>query len=243
MPPRRMLTAPRAASIFLVFEDLSTGNLRLVEYYPSGKDAVFTMKTLRSASTFALLAAAILAKAGTITFDDIPGTDTTYTDAYVIPNGYAGFDWSNFYAYSREEAIFNGYGSGNGDGYLNGITSGHFAAFNGYGFDSSMTLSATGSLVSSIDGSFTSAFKDDNVVTVSGYRNGTLIGSTSLGITTAGPQSLSISFLGGADTVVFSSSDEHFVVDDLNIKSLSTVPAPAAAVSFALMALRRRRKG
>lgn len=200
------------------------------------------MKNLRSVSTFAVLTMALLTKAGTITFDDIPGTDPTYTDSYLIPDGYAGFNWTNFYAYSHDEAIFQGYGPGNGVGYLNGITSGVFAAFNGYGLDSSMSLSSAGSLVSGIDGSFTSAFYDDNVVTIKGYRNGALIGSTSLGVTTAGPQALSISFAGGADTVVFSSSDFQFVVDDLKINSFSTVPAPAAAVSFALMALRRRRK-
>lgn len=155
-----------------------------------------------------------------------------------------GYDWTNLFVYSHNEAVAQGFGPGYGNGYLTGITSGSFAAFNGFGDAGAITLNVAAgtALVSTLSGSFTSAFNDGNVLTVTGFRSGSVVGTSSLALNTSGPFSLGVSFAGGADTVVFASTAGQIVMDDLSVNAIPGVPGPAAALPFALMALRRRKR-
>ena len=152
------------------------------------------------------------AGATVLTFDDIkdiPGVAP-------IPNGYGELNWDNFYYINQ--------GKHPGSGYDNGTVSGKYTAFNGYGEVARIS-----------DGTFdfngvwlTSAWFNDNVITVEGYVNAAAPPTYVKYVTvnTAGPTWFQADFY-GIERLVFSSSDFHFAMDDFTYNEAAPVPEPA----------------
>jgi hypothetical protein len=167
----------------------------------------------------------------TITFDNLPAVSCV--PSKTIPDGYDGFDWSNF-----------GYDNGTVspcslEGYGTALTSGKDVGFNLKGNPASMT-SGTPFTVQS--GVFAAAFNDGLTVTVTAMDAGVTVGTQSfvLNTTTAslvtfsfGPVTeLDFSSSGGTEnpSLVGFGSGTQFAVDNLVVTPLVTVPEPSSMV-------------
>jgi hypothetical protein len=134
-----------------------------------------------------------------------------------IPNGYGGFNWSNF-------NVLNGTHYP-GTGYEAGIVSGSMVAYNAYAEDA-MILDAGGGLFSLFSTYLTGAWNDGLNVVVRGFREGVEIASRQFIVNTSGPLYALLDLV-NVDMVEFSSfggvdadpndggSGAHFAMDDL----------------------------
>src|SRR5580658_9890020 len=109
------------------------------------------------------------AGATVITFSDLDIGSLT-----AIPNGYAGFNWSNFYLHTSET----------GSGYGVGVLSYSGAAYNGLGNPASLSSATPFSFVSS---DFTGAWNDGLNITIDGFDGERLLDSTTITVDSTSP--------------------------------------------------------
>lgn len=163
--------------------------------------------------------------------------------------GYGGFDWSNF-SFTNANVNYTD------AGYLNGLVSGDYVAFNGAGNSASMRVANP--TVFDFNGAyFTAAWNNGLTIRVSGYLNGGLVGSDSIVVDTTGPTWWQVDLL-GIDELVFDSSGgtnagsldggsgTHFAMDDFTYNAQQPVPEPASLTLLGLglagLAARARRR-
>lgn len=152
-----------------------------------------------------LLAGPALARADVINFSglstDNPITPSNPPEA-VIPNGYAGFNWSNFSSLNTQNdpnATPSGYSHANTDSASASV------AFNLYGKPASISRATPFSFYGAF---FTAAWKDDLHVDVKGYRNGQLLYDKHFTVDSTGPTFEAFDFL-NVDTLDFKSYAGH----------------------------------
>lgn len=198
------------------------------------------------AATIALAAASMPAHAQLATFDDLPGCTPDNTGGSAIANGYAGFNWTNFYvADGPNTAVAQG-----GPGYANGTVTPRCIALNGFGASSMISASP----FTFNGGYFTAAFTDGLTVNITGLNGSTTLFSQMLTLNTAGPQLLNVAW-DNLTSVTFSSGDgqpgSQFVFDNFrfnNTADPTITPEPASLTLLATGLLgiagaaRRRRK-
>jgi hypothetical protein len=176
-----------------------------------------------------------------ITFDDLPADHS----GIPVPNGYEGFDWTNFLALTG-----TGYPLPD-TGYTNGIVSSPNVAVNANGDDATLTPAAPTTTFTLESGYFTSAYY--NVppglpVTVEGFLPGHILPSDTMSfLVLTGSATLESFDWTGLSEVVFSSlppgltsagSQTQFVLDNLDVEPSPSVPEPAhAAVAIFFAAL------
>jgi fibronectin-binding autotransporter adhesin len=148
------------------------------------------------------------AQTQTITFDDLVDSG----GGTQIQNGYAGFDWDNFFVVSSSDA----YSLFGPNGYTNGTVSPPNVALNGFGDPASFAPSGGGTF--SLDSAYlTAAFVDGLQVTVDGYLNGIIVDSVTFTLNNSGPTLETFDF-SNVNSVTFSSSpDSQFAMDDLTV--------------------------
>lgn len=165
----------------------------------------------------------------TIDFESVPGADPL---GFVeVPDGYAGLNWDNFYAARGADAA----GFYGGSGYEHGVTSGEWIVLNGFGFDAASSDTSFDFLTAQL----TSAFIDNNDVTLTGWLDGAQIyGPIAFTVNTSGPTLAAINFL-GVDEVRFSSSSStlyQFVMDDMVVDFATTpIPTPDGGATVLLL--------
>ena len=172
------------------------------------------MKKIFLATAFGLaLTSMTNASAVVITFDDLPAPAA---GGSVVPNGYSGLNWSNFY-------YLNGvtYGA---SGYQNGVVSPTNVAYNGWGSPASFFASATPFFLRSTY--MTGAWNNGLTVTVTGSLNGVqkfskvvvvnATGPTLVNFNWAGINQVNISTAGGV-SAGFGGAGAHLAMDNLFI--------------------------
>ena len=170
-------------------------------------------------------------------FDEV----TTEPDA-AIGNGYAGFNWQEFWVLNAPEYPWNP------SGYLNGLVSGDYVAFNGWG-----TPAEFSGRRFNFEGVYlTSAWRDGMNIDIEGYRFGTLIYSETIVLNTNAPVWFEADYLnvdrvrfvssGGTHHTGYAGDGTQFAMDNL---TFSPVPAPGAillvSLGTALVGCLRRR--
>ena len=153
-------------------------------------------------------------------FDDIAPTSSFEP----IPNGYGGFSWDNFYYMNQNYPLSKGFPD---TGYKNGTVSGDYSAFNGYGEFASLNINS--GVFDFVGAYLTSAWQDGNSVTVEGYLGGPmgiLVDAMTVTVNTDIPTWVDFNFV-GIDSLVFSSTEKQFVLDDFTYNSSTPVPEPA----------------
>jgi len=189
-----------------------------------------TMKKLSMATAGAALIALGIggaAQATVLTFDDLSPISFE-----LIPDGYAGFNWDNFYALNSSNPTYLG------SGYPNGTVSGNVVAFNGSG--EAATLA---------DGLFdfnsaylTAAWRNGLSITVEGLKDGLSLYSETVVVDITGPTLFDFDFL-GIDTLVFTSfggvnpgglngDGTQFVMDNFTFNETKGVPEPASTLGL-----------
>lgn len=158
------------------------------------------------------------ANAAIITFDNLPGSEN------LIPNGYNGLNWNNFYAFNPVESGYSK--TGIGAGYLNGLISPLNVAFNGYGENASIT--DTNGTFNFTGGYFISAWYNNNILDITAYSKGLNVGSDILTLNTSNPVYATFNF-NNVNEVTFSSSNAQFAMDNVNA-AVNTPPGAAAPV-------------
>lgn len=148
------------------------------------------------------------ASAATITFDDLGGSTSP------IANGYAGFNWSNFWSLD---------GLSYGAGYSAGVVSARNVGFNGY--DSPASFSSASPF--SLDNAYVTKAWGAGLTHFEGYNGATLLYSMDVYSTTTAPTFVTFNWT-GLDKVVMSDGDgsQHTAIDNITVNS---VPVPAAA--------------
>jgi hypothetical protein len=133
------------------------------------------------------------ARADFINFSGLTGVEAP------IPAGYAGFTWNNFSSLNTQtdaNVMPSGYANANTDSASPNV------AFNLFGQQASMTSTAPFSFYG---GFFTAAWRDNLLIDVQGYRNGTLLGDQSFLVSSTSPTFEAFHFQ-NVDTLVFTSS-------------------------------------
>lgn len=175
------------------------------------------------------LGVAASTNATVITFDNLPETD-----AAIIDNGYAGFDWLSF-GYANKSVL-------PGSGYETGVVSGDYAAYN----DFAETSSLSGSLFDFNGAFLTGAWNDGLNIEVRGFSSGSEVYSTTVVVNTASAQwfdfnffgidSLSFRSFGGEKNALLDGDGEHFVMDNFTINESVDVPE-SSSLAFLFLGL------
>jgi hypothetical protein len=189
----------------------------------------------------ALLAAGVMSADMVVNFDDLPTPLTAFSDpnAYgFIPASYDGFTWVNWEVMNQ---------SAYSDLYLDNTP---IPSNPNFAFPSpdSPTLSMGSATPFEFLGVHLSGWPDTDdpvasSVTITGYLNNILVGSVTEGINNT-DWSSSGGITGAVDTLVFSSGDAVFRMDDVDVE-FTPEPATGALVATGLLALaivRMRRK-
>jgi hypothetical protein len=132
------------------------------------------------------LSAAARTQAAVITFDDLPATELD-----VIPTGYHGFNWGESFfsnvSYIHKDTVPD-------SGYENGVVSGDYAAFNFLA--STSLIKTTGGETFDFNGAyFTSAWKDNTHLMVTGFLNNAALFTQTVTINTNAAQWFDFNFL------------------------------------------------
>jgi len=177
--------------------------------------------TIRIALAF--MACGAMASAQTITFDDL-GPSYAGTQ---IPNGYAGFDWNNFYDLTGAPYT--------GTGYSTGVVSPGNVAFNDFGNPASFSSGTEFNLTSAY---VTSAFLGSENVEVEGFNGATKIYDTTYTVTDTGPTLLDFNY-NDITSVTFvpsggGGSGEQLVFDNVTIDG-AAAPGGNPIVSSAVV--------
>jgi hypothetical protein len=174
----------------------------------------------------------------------------------VVLGSYNGFIWGNLSAYTNTPGF---------PGYNNGIVSGPNAAYSGGQVFTTSVMPITGTISSSTPFDFISSYlaagNYDNLnVTVEGLRNGTMLFTKTVTVSTSGAQLVDFGFDGINEIELFASataatSDPYgcgpfnctqFTVDNLTFAPYSATPEPSTSFLFgmgsasAFLLLRRR---
>lgn len=199
------------------------------------------MRRLLTLALTATLCSPAIASAQTITFDDLPSSC-----ASLIPNGYQGFNWANFWYLSGTSCL-------PGSGYANGTVSGN-VAFNAFSDPASM-LMASGTPFTFNSVFMTAAWNDGVSVTVEGLMNSTVLFASTVTVSSHAATLFNFDWT-GINSVRFSSSGgvnqgyggegSHIAFDNLTVNQ-SVVPEPASMLLIGtglagVAAARRRRK-
>jgi len=163
-----------------------------------------------------------------------------------IANGYGDLTWTNFYA--GDGTYYEGLGFPD-NGYVNGASSGSYVSLNGFGAPASLSSSSTFDFISA---SLTAAFNEGLHLDIAGYRNGTLLYSQAVTLTTTMYASLFFNWT-GIDMLTFTTSGgtprygvsgHQFAMDDLTVVK-TPIPAALPFLATGLVGLgfaaRRRR--
>ena len=190
----------------------------------------------------ALLAASFgVAHANLITFDDVSGS--------VLPAGYGGVNWNNFY---ELDTTYSGY---TGTGYRNGTVSGTHVAYNSGGAQAS--LSATSAHGFDLTDAYFAGAWDNNlhIVANATFENGTHAAKSFFVNTTGASEEFfnwtdlaSVTFVssGGTPQRGLSGAGTQFALDNVNTTAAVREPANVALMLagvglLGMMARRRRR--
>lgn len=150
----------------------------------------------------------------------------------LIPPGYGGLNWDNFY-------VLNSTTYGYNSGYQPGTTSGEWVAFNGGGFPSSVLQGSSPFTMNS--GQFTAAWFDDLNIDIAGWSGGSPTYFATFTLSATSPMLLTFNWT-NLDYVLFTSyggtqhedylgAGTQFVLDDLVLNAeVNAVPEPASMV-------------
>ncbi|MEH2195934.1 MAG: PEP-CTERM sorting domain-containing protein [Nostoc sp.] len=177
-------------------------------------------------ATVIVLGIGAVAQATVLTFDDIsPLPDFANP---LIPNGYGGFNWDNFY-------YLNGSYSPTYQGYNTGRVSGDYVSFNGQGESSSLVSNSIFDFNSAY---LTAAWYDGLLVTVEGLKSGTTLYSKTVAVDTIKPTSVNFDYVGvdelrftsfvvNPDDFIGKGGGTQFVLDNFTFNEKATsVPEP-----------------
>jgi len=175
----------------------------------------------RCAVGLALFCVPGLCSTGTlITFDDL----SAGVGGVQIANGYAGLNWSNFYALD---------GPSYGGGYAAGVISSPNVAYNGFGAPASFSSPAPFTLDSLY---LTAAWNDNLQVTVTGLNNGQAIAGDTATLTLSATQptlfapgwsgltEVDFTSFGGTPHPGYEGGGDHFALDNL---AIDATPEPS----------------
>jgi hypothetical protein len=193
---------------------------------------------------FCLAALCAHSPAETLTFDDLT------TPLTLVPSGYDGFNFTNFYVDTPAGE--------KPSGYINGTVSPTSVIFNGYGLAAS--LASDDNSAFTLNSFFLTAAIDDNLtVTVEGLLNNVVLDTAVYNVSTFGPTLETLEW-SGINEVSFASSGGtpdpiattsgyqgiQFVLDNIKVNA-SPVPEPGAigllATGLVSLAAVRRRSG
>lgn len=165
---------------------------------------------------FLALSASNAASAAVLDFEDVVSGghyDRQLGNSYAVSDGYGGLNWDNVWVLDAGKHHTN-------TGYGRGRTSGDHVAFNGYGWSASAGGSAF-----DFNGLFlTSAWYNDNQVTLSGYNGGALTHSQTVTVDTAAPSWFQFDFF-DIDQLTISTSRGQVAFDDFTFNRGGT-PVP-----------------
>ncbi len=153
------------------------------------------------------------ANALVIDFENVPNANPNTWDN-PIPNGYEGLNWDQFDVLHEDYYLRTGYDYG--------VTSGQWVAYNVWDY----TATVSGNLFDFTGAYFTSAWDYNNILTIEGYNNGTLLYSAQLTLNTYTPVWFQADWL-GVDSLKFFTSGSQFVMDDLTINESAPIPEPS----------------
>lgn len=194
-------------------------------------------------ATFVALGIQGVGHATVLTFDDI----APVSDYGQIPNGYGGFNWSNFYYHSGSNPVFSD------TGYDHGRVSGDYTAFNG-GLQATALVSESvkGSVFDFNSADLTAAWNNGLSVTVQGLKNNSVLYTKTVTVDTTAPTLVDFNFL-GVDELIFNSSggveptylaskqsgNTSFALDNFtyNATNTASVPEPSDSITEALVVL------
>lgn len=203
------------------------------------------MITMTSVKTIAATAAGVAcltlatagsASAATLNFDDLVPNLQGDTEG-IIPNGYGGFNWTNFYFVDSTNYP--------GSGYANGTTSPKNVAFIGFPQDNVFSEISSSTLFTFNNAFFTAAFNPVNVL-IEGFQGTTTLFSETLSLNTTGPNFFEPNW-SGLDRLRFTPQNPtggdslYFAMDDF---TTTPVPTPAllpGLVGLGLGVLRKKR--
>jgi hypothetical protein len=164
------------------------------------------------------------ANATVLTFDDY----TVDSEAYPVTS-YGGFTWDNM-------GILDGVNYGAPSGYQNGVVSGNYVAYNGYGYPITVSSDTPFTFVGAY---FTSAWYNENTVILTGYLGGVPLYQDSFIVNTYGPTWASENMV-GIDTLNITTTLEHVAIDNFTTPEPSTVML--LGISVFGLSYRNRRK-
>jgi len=196
-----------------------------------------------AALSFAMTAASASADT-VVTFDDLTLSGGSPSEL-LVPNGYSGLNWNNFYALNSSTYPLSP------SGYTAAVVSGTNVAFDGS--DPASITAVAGTTFDLNSGYFTAAWNDNLSVTADAYLGGVLMYSPTFLLSATAPTLENLNFT-NVDTVTFSQSGGtlhegdpgqglEFAMDNLDV---NIVPEPAslsllAVGAIALLSRRRRR--
>jgi hypothetical protein len=151
--------------------------------------------------------------ADVINFDDLPPINAGNR----IANGYAGFNWSNMYAFDPVQTGIAG--------YINGVVSPSNDAYNGWGMPAVISKAGT----FDFNGAwFKSAFNSNNVLTLTGKAGGNKLYTLTATLNTDEPIWVNANFT-GIDELDLSTSSGHFAMDNFTYNASVPSPVPITA--------------
>ncbi|MBE8988946.1 PEP-CTERM sorting domain-containing protein [Nostoc sp. LEGE 12450] len=187
-------------------------------YHMSISTIAKKLSTAAIAATVIVLGIGAVAQATVLTFDDI--APVSYFD--LIPNGYGGFNWNNFYYVNGTNTAVSL------TGYDNGRVSGDYVGFNGGGAPAVVS----GSIFDLNSAYLTAAWNSGFSVTVEGFKSGASLYSKTVVVNTTQPILVNFDYF-GIDELKFKAFAvqqdyrTHFVLDNFTFNEKATsVPEP-----------------